>query len=153
MHSKPADEIINEQMEYLFDPAGKHHVLSDMIGETVYATEDCLSGIFQLELNPDMGLNCRIDGVTKDQSEPGRPKSIVMVDQFKYRFSQDKRKILWYRALAAMAVYHVKVCYWVVATPFCTQYDWESEVIKFEFDENEWLKVYEKLKEWSFEVP
>ena len=32
-------------------------------------------------------------------------------------------------------------------------YDWESEVIKFEFDENEWLKVYEELKEWSLGVP
>ena len=128
------------------------YVLSDMIGEGVYATEDCMSGIFQLELNPDMGLNCRIDGVAKDESEPGRPKSIVMVDQFKYRFSQDKRKILWYRALAAMAIYRVKVCYWVAGVPTSRDPNWEAEVIKFEFDENEWSKVYEELKEWSLEV-
>lgn len=154
IHSKPADEIINEQMEVLFDPAGKHHVLSDMIGETVYTPDDCMSGIFQIELNPDMGLNCRLDGVIKDDGEPGFPKSIVLVDDFRYRNTSNKQTILWLRALAAMAIYHVDLCYWVTFTPsHWKSTNWEAEVHKFDFDENEWSSVFEELKEWSLSVP
>ena len=63
------------------------HIRSDVnlgsnviIGENVYKPWDCLSGIYQIEINEGMGLVARPNGITQNN------ECVVMVDNYLTKF-------------------------------------------------------------------
>ena len=56
-------------MDKLFNENNIDDDLTQIIGENVYVPWDCLSGIYQIEINKKMGLVARPHGITKNNQK------------------------------------------------------------------------------------
>jgi hypothetical protein len=90
-------------MERLINENNIDYELTQIIGDNVYKPWDCLSGIYQVEINERIGLVARPNGITKNN------ECIVMVDDYLTKFyrsnSEEELKI---KLLATIAVWKAK---------------------------------------------
>ena len=86
-------------MKKLFDENNIDNELTQIIGDSVYKPWDCLSGIYQLEINERMGLVARPNGITKNN------ECVVMVDDYLTKFYRNTEEELKIKLLSTMAVW------------------------------------------------
>lgn len=121
-------------MERLFDDANTDEELTSIIGETVYKPWDCLSGIYQIEINGSLGLVARPDGVTKNNC-------IIIKDTFMNRYNDVIEHEIRLKLMTTMAVWKAAKGVYVLENL--------GKVIFVEFSEEEWKQIYDAIKEWA----
>ena len=75
-----AESVYLRFMDILFNENNIDYDLTQIIGDNVYKPWDCLSGIYQVEINEKMGLEARPNGITKNN------ECVVMVDNYLTNF-------------------------------------------------------------------
>ena len=123
-------------MDKLFNENNIDDDLTQIIGENVYVPWDCLSGIYQLEINKKMGLVARPDGITKNN------ECVVMVDNFTWGLNgiitEEELKI---KLLATMAVWKAKKGVYIITKM--------KKTIYINFDSSKWEEILGKIKIWA----
>jgi len=74
------ESIYSQFMERLFNDNNIDYELTQIIGENVYKPWDCLSGIYQIEINEKIGLVARPNGITKNND------CVIIVDDYLTKF-------------------------------------------------------------------
>ena len=123
-------------MEMLFNENNVDQHLTELVGEKVYKPWDCLSGIYQIEINPTMGLVARPQGVTMNNS------TLVMVDTYIKYMNATTEKELKIKLLATMAVWRAKHGIVIIQNMM-------NHIIRLDFNEVEWNILLEKIKVWA----
>jgi hypothetical protein len=123
-------------MKRLFNENNIDYELTQIIGDNVYKPWDCLSGIYQLEINERMGLVARPDGITNNN------ECVVMVDNYLTEFyrtnTEEELKI---RLLSTMAVWKAKKGVYVITKM--------KKNIYIDFNNSKWEEILSKIKLWS----
>jgi len=123
-------------MERLINENNIDYELTQIIGDNVYKPWDCLSGIYQVEINEKIGLVARPNGITKNN------ECIVMVDDYLTKFyrsnSEEELKI---KLLATMAVWKAKKGVYIITKM--------KKNIYIEFDNSKWEDILCKIKLWA----
>lgn len=132
------NEVYNHFMELLFSENNKSDELSTMIGEDIFKPWDCLSGIYQIEINEKMGLVGRPDGISKDH------RKIVMVDNYLKVLTNNKIEEINIKLMSTMAVWRTKKGYYYLRNL--------NRMIELDFDENNWNIILNRIKEWSNDI-
>lgn len=130
------DSVYSRFMTRLFSEYNIDYKLTQIIGENVYKPWDCLSGIYQFEINDKMGLVARPNGVTKNN------ECVIMVDDFvSYFYRNITEEEIKIKLLATMAVWNAKkgVC---VITKM-------KKNIYIDFDYYKWEEILCKIKLWG----
>ena len=87
-------------MDRLFNENNIDQGLTQIIGENVYKPWNCLSGIYQIEINERMGLLARPNGITQNN------ECVVIVDDSPAKFFRtNNEEELKIKLLATMAVW------------------------------------------------
>ena len=90
-------------MKRLFNENNIDYELTQIIGDNVYKPWDCLSGIYQVEINERMGLVARPNGITNNN------ECVVMVDDYLTKFyKSNTEEELKIKLLSTMAVWKAK---------------------------------------------
>lgn len=127
--------VFNKFMERLFDEKNINPELTELLGEKVYKPWDCLSGIFQIEVNSKLGLVSRPHGVTANN------ETILMTDDFIDEMTEQLKEECEIKLLATMAVWQAKKgVYYVIKS---------KEIFSVDFNEEKWLKILENIREWA----
>ena len=122
-------------MEKLFNENNIDNELTQIVGENVYKPWDCLSGIYQVEINDIMGLVARPDGITKNND------CVVMVDDYLTKMYKNSEEELKIKLLATMAVWKAKKGIYIIKKLKLN--------INIEFDNSKWEDMLCKIKLWS----
>ena len=123
-------------MNKLFNEKNINYELTQIIGDNVYKPWDCLSGIYQIEINDRMGLVARPNGITKNN------ECVVIVDDYLTKFfrpnTEEELKI---KLLATMAVWRAnKGVYFIKKM---------NKKISIDFDDTKWENILKKIKLWA----
>jgi hypothetical protein len=123
-------------MERLFNDNNIDYDLTQIIGGNVYKPWDCLSGIYQVEINERMGLVARPNGITKNND------CVVMVDDYLTKFyrtnTEEEIKI---KLLSTMAVWKANKGVYIIKKM--------KKNIYITFDNEKWKDILCKIKLWS----
>jgi len=130
-----SDYVYNQIMNTLFDSNKIDLELSEIIGSDVYKPWDCLSGIFQIEINQNMGLIARPAGVTLNN------KHVIMIDDYYDFYNRTIEKRLKSMLLATMAVWKAERETIIMKKI--------NKIISIEFNQNEWNNILNKIKLWA----
>ena len=122
-------------MKILFNENNIDYELTQIIGDNVYKPWDCLSGIYQLEINERMGLVARPNGITKNN------ECVVMVDDYLTKFYRSTEEELKIKLLSTMAVWKAKKGVYIITKM--------KKNIYIEFDNSKWEEILFKIKLWS----
>jgi hypothetical protein len=123
-------------MKRLFNENNIDYELTQIIGDNVYKPWDCLSGIYQVEINERMGLVARPNGITKNN------ECVVMVDDYLTKFYRSNTKEeLKIKLLTTMAVWKAKKGVYIIIKM--------KKNIYIEFDNSKWEEILYKIKLWS----
>ena len=110
--------------------------LTQIIGDNVYKPWDCLSGIYQVEINERMGLVARPNGITNNN------ECVVMVDDYLTKFyKSNTEEELKIKLLSTMAVWKAKKGVYIITKM--------KKNIYIEFDNSKWEEILFKLKLWG----
>lgn len=141
----PPKEDINENftqvvylkfMERLFNDNNIDYELTQIIGDNVYKPWDCLSGIYQIEINENMGLLSRPNGITKNN------ECLVMVNDYLTKvYRSNCEEELKTKLLATMAVWKAKTGIYIIKKM--------KKNIYVEFDNSRWEEMLCKIKLWA----
>lgn len=97
------DSVYLRFMNRLFNENNIDYELTQIIGDNVYKPWDCLSGIYQVEINERMGLVARPNGVTNNN------ECVVMVDDYLTKlYKKNIEEELKIKLLSTMAVWKAK---------------------------------------------
>ena len=123
-------------MKRLFNDDNIDYALTQIIGDNVYKPWDCLSGIYQIEINERMGLVARPNGITKNN------ECVVMVDNYLTKFFRtNNEEELRIKLLATMAVWKAKKGVYIIKKM--------NKNIYIEFDNSKWEEILCEIKLWS----
>lgn len=123
-------------MKRLFNENNIDDELTQIVGDNVYKPWDCLSGIYQLEINERMGLVARPDGITTNN------ECVVMVDNYLTKFyRQNSEEELKIKLLSTMAVWKAKKGIYIITKIKVN--------ITIEFDNSKWEDILCKIQLWS----
>jgi hypothetical protein len=123
-------------MERLYNETNIDYKLTQIIGENVYKPWDCLSGIYQVEINEKMGLVARPNGITNNNG------CVVMVDDFLTKFyKHNTEEELRIKLLSTMAVWKAKKGVYIITKM--------KKNIHIEFDNSKWEEILCKIRSWS----
>jgi hypothetical protein len=123
-------------MNKLFNDNNIDCNLTEIIGENVYKPWDCLSGIYQFEINEHMGLVARPNGITKNN------ECVVMVDNYLTYFYRDKtEEEIKVKLLSTMAVWKAKKGVYIITKM--------NKNIYMTFCNSKWEDVLCKIKLWT----
>ena len=124
-------------MKRLFNKNNIDCELTQIIGDNVYKPWDCLSGIYQIEINERMGLVARPNGITNNN------ECVVMVDDYLttkfYRSNTEEE--LKIKLLSTMAVWKAKKGVYIIPKM--------KKIIYIDFDNSKWEEILSKIKLWS----
>ena len=116
-------------MKRLFNDDNIDYELTQIIGDNVYKPWDCLSGIYQVEINERMGLVARPNGITKNN------ECVVMVDDYLTKFyrtnTEEELKI---KLLSTMAVWKATKGVYIITKM--------KKNIYITFDNTKWEDIY-----------
>jgi hypothetical protein len=112
--------------------------LSTLVGENVFTPWDCLSGIFQIKINENMGLVARPHGVTLNND------TIIMVDDFITKFRSDTDNEIRVKIIATMSVWNAKKGIYFIKKM--------NRILHFNFNVDEWNHILEQVKMWANEI-
>lgn len=132
-----AESVYSQFMERLFNENNIDSDLTQLLGENVYKPWDCLSGIYQVEINEKMGLVARPSGITKNN------ECAVMVDNFLTHsiFRDDSDEEIEIKLLTTMAVWRAKKGVYVISKM--------NTIIRIDFDNAKWEDILRKIKLWA----
>lgn len=131
-----AESVYLRFMDRLFNKNNIDYDLTQIIGDNVYKPWDCLSGIYQVEINEKMGLVARPNGITKNN------ECVVMVDDYLTKFFRtNTEEELRIKLLATMAVWKAKKGVYIIKKM--------NKNIYIEFDNSKWEEILCKIKLWS----
>ena len=134
-----AESVYLRFMNRLFNEDNIDYNLTKIIGDNVYKPWDCLSGIYQVEINEKMGLVARPNGITKNN------ECVVMVDDYLTKFFRtNTEEELRIKLLATMAVWKAKKGIYIIKKM--------NKNICIEFDKSKWEEILYKIKLWSENV-
>jgi len=123
-------------MKRLFNENNIDYELTQIIGDNVYKPWDCLSGIYQVEINERMGLIARANGITKNN------ECVVIVDDYLTKFYRSNTvEELKIKLLSTMAVWKAKKGVYIITNM--------KKNIYIEFDNSKWEEILCKIKLWS----
>lgn len=125
-------------MKQLFNENNIDNELTQIIGENVYKPWDCLSGIYQIEINVKMGLVARPDGVTNNN------ECVIMVDEYLTKLYTNTEEELKIKLLSTMAVWKAKKGIYIITKI--------KKNIYIEFDNSKWEGILCKIKLWGESV-
>lgn len=94
--------VYDSHMKFVFDDNNINYKLSKYLNEKVYILEDCMSGIYCIEITPSTGLVGRITGITKDNT------CVIMTDDYLSFFGKHTVMEIEIKLLASMAIYKSK---------------------------------------------
>jgi len=129
------DAVYKKFMNILFSDNNIDSELSVIAEEPVYKPWDCLSGIYQYEINETMGLVARPQGITKDN------ETVIMTDTFLKYFSPDTEAVIEAKMLATMVVWKAKRGIYYIANM--------DKVVLVNFDEDKWNSILTRIKIWA----
>lgn len=129
-----SEAIYKEYMDRLYSHDNINAELTLQFGENIYTPWDCLSGIYQTEITPTLGLIARPSGVTNNNQK------IIMTDDFYEEFTEENNDIITAKLMATMTVWKAKQGIYVLKSG-------KSKTI--DFDDNYWQIIYAKLKNWA----
>ena len=122
-------------MKQLFNENNIDYKLTEIIGDNVYKPWDCLSGIYQHEINERMGLVARPNGITINN------ECVVMVDNYLTKFYRNTEEELKIKLLSTMAVWKAKKGVFIITKM--------NKNIYIDFDNSKWEEILCKIKLWS----
>ena len=123
-------------MKRLFNENNIDYELTQIIGDNVYKPWDCLSGIYQVEINERMGLVARPNGITNNN------ECVVMVDDYLTKFyKSNTEEELKIKLLSTMAVWKAKKGVYIITKM--------KKNIYIEFDNSKWEEILCKIKLWG----
>jgi hypothetical protein len=123
-------------MNRLFNKNNIDYELTQFVGENVYKPWDCLSGIYQIEINDNMGLVARPNGITKNN------ECVIMVDDYLTKFYSDNtEEELKIKLLSTMAVWKAKKGIYIIKKM--------EKNIYIDFDNAKWEAILSKIKLWG----
>ncbi len=125
------ERVYMKFIKRLFNEQNIDHDLSKIVNDVVYKPWDCLSGIFQIEINETLGLVARPNGVTLNN------ECVIMVDNYFRFYTSEIKEELELKLLVTMAVWKSKKGIYILSKM--------KEVIHLEFDDIKWEGVYVKL--------
>lgn len=130
------DHAYHKFMEKLFNENNIDYVLTQIVGDNVYKPWDCLSGIYQIEINERMGLVALPNGVTKNND------CIVVVDDYLTKFYRDdQEEEVKIKLLSTMSVWKAKRGIYIITKM--------KRNICIEFDNSKWEEILRKIKLWA----
>ena len=130
-----AESVYLTFMDKLFNENNINYNLTQIIGDNVYKPWDCLSGIYQVEINEKMGLVARPNGITKNN------ECVVMVDDYVTKFYRDTKEAIEIKLLSTMAVWKAKKGVYIIKKM--------NEIISIDFDNTKWEDILCKIKLWA----
>lgn len=135
IQSNGEESLNNIFMKRLFSESNIDYELSGIISKIIYKPWDCLSGIYQIEINEKIGLVARPDGVSQNN------EYIIMVDEFLRICTPSREEEIKIKLLTTMAVWKAKKGIYYIKNI--------SKIIEINFDEDEWNQIYDKIKLWA----
>jgi hypothetical protein len=133
------ESVYKQYMQRLFNTNNIDDKLTKIIGEKVYKPWDCLSSIYQIEINEKMALLARPSGVTKNN------ECIIMVDTFNDNYTSNTEEELKIKLLSTMAVWKTKKGVYIIEKM-------NDKKISINFDNAKWEDILCKIKLWSEKV-
>lgn len=131
-----AESVYLRFMDTLFNENNIDYDLTQIIGDNVYKPWDCLSGIYQVEINEKMGLVARPNGITQNN------ECVVMVDDYLTKFFRDNtEEELEIKLLSTMAVWKAKKGVYIITKM--------NKIISIDFDNTKWEDILCKIKLWA----
>ena len=109
--------------------------LSEIIGENVYKPYKFYSEFNQFDINENMGIISKVDGVTKNN------ETIILINNYYRKMYNDTYDVLELQMLTAMAVWKAKKG--IVYLPKLKNH------IEFEFNQDKWDNIVLKIKSWA----
>lgn len=128
------DAIYKEYMDKLYSDDNLDAKLTACVGENIYKPWDCLSGIFQSEITPTLGLIARPSGVSRDNIK------LIMTDDFYNDFTPENEKQIESKLIATMAVWNAKQGIYILKSGAQKQID---------FNYSDWQEILTKLQKWA----
>ncbi len=128
-------DIYSIFMERLFNDKNIDYELTQIIGDNVYKPWDCLSGIYQIEINEIMGLVARPNGVTKNN------ECVVMVDNYNTKLNSNREEEINIKLLSTMSVWKAKKGIYIITKM--------KKNIYITFDNTKWEDILCKIRLWS----
>lgn len=131
--------VLRKHLKNLFQKSKIHHKLTNILGETFYKPDDCMSGVFMVDLTENMGLNAYPDGVSINH------ECVVMVDRFiKGNPTLIQEQEIEIKMISMMAAWRAKrgICY-ISAT---------NKIIRFELNQQtleKWWTILTCLRKWA----
>ena len=135
INDNSAESVYLLFMDILFNEKNIDYDLTQIIGDNVYKPWDCLSGIYQVEINEKMGLVARPNGITKNN------ECVVMVDNYQTKFYRDTEKEIEIKLLSTMAVWKAKKGVYIIKNM--------DKKISIDFDNTKWEDILCKIKLWA----
>jgi len=130
------DHVYSVFMDRLFNEKNIDDNLTKIVGENVYKPWDCLSGIYQIEINDNMGLVARPNGITMNNN------CVIMVDNYLTRyFRQNTEEELEIKLLSTMVVWKAKKGLYIIEKM--------DKIIQLDYDESRWNNILTGVKSWS----
>jgi len=127
------EKVYLQFMERLFNENNINTYLTEIIGENVYTPWDCLSGIYKIKINENMGLVARPDGITKNN------ECVIMVDNYLTKtYCEEELKI---KLLSTMAVWKAKKGVYIITKM--------NKQINMDFDDSMWENILYKIQLWN----
>lgn len=132
------DAVYLRFMNRLFNYDNINQKLTKKFDEKVYKPWDCLSGIYQININDNMGLIARPTGVTKNNN------CIIMVDDYISEFYEQTEEEIKIKLLATMAVWKANKGVYIINKM--------NQQITVDFDSSKWASILEKIKLWAASI-
>jgi ankyrin repeat protein len=122
-------------MKFLFVERFRAKELSLLLGMDVYKPSDGMSGVFNLEITPELTLTAPLDGVTPNRD------CVVLINKY-YKFANGRvRNELKCVITGVMAVWRARRGIVVL--------DKTKEVLDFKFEPEFWKVISDRLKTWA----
>tara|TARA_B100001250_G_scaffold370751_1_gene355100 strand:- start:1409 stop:1999 length:591 start_codon:yes stop_codon:yes gene_type:complete len=135
INNNGAESLYLRSMDILFNENNIDHDLTKIIGDNVYKPWDCLSIIYQVEINEKMGLVARPDGITENN------ECVVMVDNYLNYLGPNAEEEIRIKLLATMAVWKAKKGVYFIKKM--------NKKISIDFDNTKWEDIFCKIKLWA----
>lgn len=130
------EAVYVEFMNRLFDKNNIDFELTRIIGENVYTPWDCMSGIYQVEINDKMGLVARPNGITQNN------ECVILVDDYLTSFCRNHiEEEIRTKLLSTMAVWKARKGVYIIKKM--------NKTICVDFDSDKWNGILCKVKKWA----
>lgn len=133
--SEGEESVYLQHMKVLFHETKIDYRLTQIIGENVYKPRDCYSGIYQIEINENMGLIAYAHGITKNN------ECVIMNDDYITKFWNTTEQEIKIKLLSTLAVWKAKKGVYIITKM--------NKNIYIDFDNSKWEEILFKIKLWS----